>query len=94
MKLIKTIDTADNAVVLEIVCNNIKELNEVKSLTNMLVCNPNINVIHNQDGAIVSAAWNTTDIIVITMLATALENYCINKVIYEKPMHVELESKV
>lgn len=95
MKLVKTVDTTDKFVMLDITSDNIRERNEVALLTGIIATNSAIKVTDNHDGVItVTTEWNVAGEVVIDMLSASLLNSCRNTISFNAGNIVELVSKV
>lgn len=95
MKLVKTVDTTDKFVMLDITADNVRERNEVTLLTGIIATNPAIKVSNNVDGVItVTCEWNIAGEVIIDMLSASLLNGCRNQALFNESNTIELASKV
>lgn len=94
MILVKTIDTTDNTVAIKITCNNARELNEVKTLSNVVVVNPGISVRSDQGVTFVRAEYSLETACVIDLLYAALEASCRSRMDGNAPKYTEHASNV
>ena len=95
MKLVKTVDTTDKFVMLDITSDNVRERNEVALLTGIIANNTAVKVTDNHDGVItVTCEWNVAGEVIIDMLSASLLNSCRNQILFNESNTIELVSKI
>ena len=95
MDITKTIRTSNAEVVLQVICDNVLELNHLRSLQSALPVFGSLTILNNNDGVIISTRWNyETAVAIIDVIIKSLELFVINNVKYINNKDIEHESAV